>query len=297
MGDATQKMRGNGDAVELLSTQRLKPFENKEHNPESYEEMQLGCSPRIFSSVMRVNALAFAASPTSFILSLNWIVDLMSLISDANWQVQKRRKYRQHILSNYKPMMLEFMLALAPSNTERHSWFMIADIICILSKLKTAVKHFTVSTVIRYEQFGDVLDDFGLETILEKLMDGYTCPMSRGIVSLFVFYADDSKVTLNVCLGKQFHGEDLFFDGVWCNKQVNTETQPEVTRALCDMLPLGMVQELPFLGTRSTELYGAEAGVDIADGRKKKDNVCQLLLRTGMCFDEKIEEIAPTSIH
>ncbi|KAB5538148.1 hypothetical protein DKX38_015681 [Salix brachista] len=69
-------MRGNGNGVELLSTQRLKPFENKEHNPESYEDMQLDYSPRIFSSLERVNALAFAASPTSFILSMNWIVDL-----------------------------------------------------------------------------------------------------------------------------------------------------------------------------------------------------------------------------
>ena len=33
-----------------------------------------------------------------------------------------------------------------------------------------------------YEQFGVVLDDSGLETMLEKLMDDYICPMSRGIV-------------------------------------------------------------------------------------------------------------------
>lgn len=53
MDDATQKTRGNGNGVELLSTQRMKPFENKEHNPESYEDMQLGYSPRIFSSLER----------------------------------------------------------------------------------------------------------------------------------------------------------------------------------------------------------------------------------------------------
>jgi hypothetical protein len=36
-----------------------------------------------------------------------------------------------------------------------------------------------------YEQLGVVLDDSGLETMLEKLMDDYTCPMSRGFASLF----------------------------------------------------------------------------------------------------------------
>lgn len=40
---------------------------------------------------------------------------------------------------------------------------------------------------------------------------------------------DDSEVTLNVCLGKQFSGGELFFRGVRCEKHVNTETQPEVS--------------------------------------------------------------------
>lgn len=39
---------------------------------------------------------------------------------------------------------------------------------------------------------------------------------------------DDSEVTLNICLGKQFSGGELFFRGVRCDEHVNTETQPEV---------------------------------------------------------------------
>lgn len=42
---------------------------------------------------------------------------------------------------------------------------------------------------------------------------------------------DDSEVTLNVCLGKQFSGGELFFRGVRCDKHVNTETQSEVQYA------------------------------------------------------------------
>ncbi|KAL0424693.1 UNVERIFIED_CONTAM: DExH-box ATP-dependent RNA helicase DExH17 [Sesamum radiatum] len=41
------------------------------------------------------------------------------------------------------------------------------------------------------------------------------------------FHVDDSEVTLNVCLGKQFSGGELFFRGVRCEKHVNTETQSE----------------------------------------------------------------------
>lgn len=39
---------------------------------------------------------------------------------------------------------------------------------------------------------------------------------------------DDSEVTLNVCVGKQFTGGELFFRGVRCEKHVNTGTQSEV---------------------------------------------------------------------
>lgn len=39
---------------------------------------------------------------------------------------------------------------------------------------------------------------------------------------------DDAEVTLNVCLGKEFSGGELFFRGVRCEKHVNTETQAEV---------------------------------------------------------------------
>ena len=39
---------------------------------------------------------------------------------------------------------------------------------------------------------------------------------------------DDSEVTLNVCLGKQFTGGDLFFRGVRCEKHVNGPTYRDV---------------------------------------------------------------------
>lgn len=40
---------------------------------------------------------------------------------------------------------------------------------------------------------------------------------------------DDSEVTLNVCLGKQFSGGELFFRGMRCDKHVHTESISEVS--------------------------------------------------------------------
>jgi hypothetical protein len=42
------------------------------------------------------------------------------------------------------------------------------------------------------------------------------------------FHVDDSEVTLNVCLGKQFSGGELYFRGIRCENHVNSETQHEV---------------------------------------------------------------------
>ena len=35
-------------------------------------------------------------------------------------------------------------------------------------------------------KFGAVLDDFGLETMLDKLMEDFIRPISRGNISLFI---------------------------------------------------------------------------------------------------------------
>ncbi|KAF2557226.1 hypothetical protein F2Q68_00013977 [Brassica cretica] len=38
------------------------------------------------------------------------------------------------------------------------------------------------------------------------------------------FHVDDSEVSLNVCLGKQFSGGELYFRGVRCDHHVNSES-------------------------------------------------------------------------
>ncbi|KAH9322768.1 hypothetical protein KI387_017407, partial [Taxus chinensis] len=99
-------------------------------------------------------------------------------------------------------------------------------------------------------KYGAVLDDFGFYPMLDKLMTEFVTPMATVFFSALLgstldshhgfvveyskdrdkdlgFHVDDSEVTLNVCLGKQFTGGDLFFRGVRCDKHVNSETYQE----------------------------------------------------------------------
>ncbi|KAM7271741.1 hypothetical protein ACFE04_030955 [Oxalis oulophora] len=104
------------------------------------------------------------------------------------------------------------------------------------------------------KKFGAVLDDFGMETMLDKFMKDFISPLSKvffaevGGCSLDAhhgyvveygvdrdtelgFHVDDSEVTLNVCIGIEFSGRDLFFKGVRCDNHVNSTTLPNETVA------------------------------------------------------------------
>ncbi|KAG2265396.1 hypothetical protein Bca52824_072475 [Brassica carinata] len=97
--------------------------------------------------------------------------------------------------------------------------------------------------------FGVAFDDFGFESMLQKLLEdfirfclyllsvlfpevcgsgldshhGYVVEYGEYIETdagnthiILHFHVDDSEVTLNVCLGKQFSGGELYFRGVRC---------------------------------------------------------------------------------
>lgn len=66
---------------------------------------------------------------------------------------------------------------------------------------------------------------------------------SHNGLSIAGFHVDDSEVTLNVCLGKEFDGGELFFRGVRCDKHVNGESRPEVCSALPPSLPFDSLRE------------------------------------------------------
>ncbi|KAG4398038.1 hypothetical protein AAZX31_10G255100 [Glycine max] len=97
---------------------------------------------------------------------------------------------------------------------------------------------------------GVILDDFAFEAMLDRFMCDFIRPISQvfypelGGSSLdshhgFVveyginkdvelgLHEDEAEVTLNVCLGKEFSGGELFFQGVRCDAHVTSNAQPE----------------------------------------------------------------------
>ncbi|XP_023645577.1 uncharacterized PKHD-type hydroxylase At1g22950 [Capsella rubella] len=107
-----------------------------------------------------------------------------------------------------------------------------------------------------------VLEDFGLGIMLDKIMQDFIFPLCKGksilkcIQTTFLvffpdvcgamfdarhgfymetgedkeaelgFHVDDSDITLNVCLRKQFEGGKMLFAGTRCNKHMDAEIKP-----------------------------------------------------------------------
>ncbi|KAI3933502.1 hypothetical protein MKX01_022081 [Papaver californicum] len=264
------------------SHQRLRLNPNTDHNPENYEDLQLDFNPSIFTSLERYLPPSMLSVTRQ--LKVQYMNDILAryLPQGERIRVQRHRDYRQKIISNYQPLHRE-LYTMHPStffdqsfveaineNTEEslkriisepspgvYTFKMLSQGFCdlLLSEVDNFEKwvsetKFRIMRPNTMNKFGAVLDDFGLETMLDKLMDDFVRPISKvffpevGGATLdshhgFVveygkdrdvdlgFHVDDSEVTLNVCLGKQFSGGDLFFRGIRCDKHVNTESQPE----------------------------------------------------------------------
>ncbi|KAK5825667.1 hypothetical protein F383_22241 [Gossypium arboreum] len=278
----------NGNAVAVLpsmstvTANRLRLNPNTEHKPENYEGLQLEFSPLLFSSLERYLPPPMLSLPRDS--KLHYMRDIILRYSPdgERIRVQRHREYRQKIISHYQPLHRELYTMhasnfFAPSflkaiNENKEEGFrsimaeptlgvftfeMFQPRFCelLLSEVENFEKwvHETKFRIMRpntMNKFGAVLDDFGLETMLGKLMEDFIRPISKVFFSDvggstldshhgFVveygidrdvelgFHVDDSEVTLNVCLGKQFSGGDLFFRGVRCDKHVNTETQSD----------------------------------------------------------------------
>ncbi|KAI3885117.1 hypothetical protein MKW98_002509 [Papaver atlanticum] len=264
------------------SHQRLRLNPNTDHNPENYEDLKLEFNPCIFSSLERY--LPPSMLTVTRQLKVQYMNDILAryLPQGERIRVQRHREYRQKIIANYQPLHRE-LYTMDPAtffvqsfveainkNTEEslrsiisepspgvYTFEMLHQDFCkmLLSEVDNFEKwvsesNFRIMRPNTMNKYGAVLDDFGLETMLDKLMDDFVRPISKvffhevggstldshhGFVVEYGkdrdvdlgFHVDDSEVTLNVCLGKQFSGGDLFFRGIRCDKHVNTESQPE----------------------------------------------------------------------
>ncbi|KAG5022161.1 hypothetical protein JHK85_018503 [Glycine max] len=279
---------GNGTvAAASTASLRLRLNPNKEHKPDGYEDMQLDFSPNIFSSLERYLPPSMLNVTRDEKAKFMREILLKYLPLGERNRAQKHREYRERIIANYQPLHLELysvdpatffvptFLRAINDNTEQSYRSIVSEPfpgIFIFDIFQTHFCELLLSEIENFEKwvtetkfrimhpntmnkFGAVLDDFGLETMLDKLMEGFIRPLSREVGGStldshhgFVveygkdrdvdlgFHVDDSEVTLNVCLGKQFSGGELFFRGVRCEKHVNTGSHSE-QKALTPSVP------------------------------------------------------------
>ncbi|XP_010549099.1 PREDICTED: uncharacterized PKHD-type hydroxylase At1g22950 [Tarenaya hassleriana] len=269
-------------AVTVVPSQRLRLNPNKEHRPDSYEDLQLDFSSCIYSSLEKYLPPGMLGSKRDDKVKFMTDILLKYLPHGERSRAQRHREYRQKIISNYQPLHRELytlhptffflpsFLKAINENTEESFRSIISEPspgVFVFEMLQPSFCEMMLSEVENFEKwvneakfrimrpntmnkYGAVLDDFGLESMLEKLMEGFIRPISKvffpevGGATLdshhgFVveygqdrdvdlgFHVDDSEVTLNVCLGKEFVGGELFFRGTRCEKHVNTRTKSE----------------------------------------------------------------------
>ncbi|KAL9274829.1 2-oxoglutarate and iron-dependent oxygenase domain-containing protein [Drosera capensis] len=276
---------GNGiAAVSPAAPLRLKVSPNSEHKPDKYDDMETEMeefSPLLFSSLDRFLPNSMLSETRDVKAKYMREIMLKYFPRGERTRAQKHKAYRDKI-SRYEPLHTELYSVLATNFFVPSFLKAITDnsedsFRSIMSEPTPGVFTFEMfqpqfcdlllSEVENFEQwvferklrimqpntmneYGVVLDDFGLEAMLGKLMDDYIRPLSKvfyyevggstldshhGFVVEYgigrdidlAFHVDDSEVTLNVCLSKQFVGGELFFRGVRCEKHVNTETLPE----------------------------------------------------------------------
>ncbi|KAL5761160.1 hypothetical protein ACOSP7_019662 [Xanthoceras sorbifolium] len=275
-------MPPNGLPDTSTARHRLRLNPSAEHNPDSYDDLQLEFSPLLFSSLERY--LPPAMLSMSRDAKLQYMRDILLRYSPdgERTRIQRHKEYRQRIISNYQPLHRElytmhatnffvpsFLKAINENTVESFRSIMTEPIPGIYTfemlqphfceMLLTEVDNFerwiheTKFRIMRpntMNKFGAVLDDFGLETMLAKLMNDFIRPISRvffpdvggstldshhGFVVEYGmdrdvelgFHVDDSEVTLNVCVGRDFSGGELFFRGVRCDNHVNSETKSD----------------------------------------------------------------------
>ncbi|KFK39158.1 hypothetical protein AALP_AA3G207800 [Arabis alpina] len=271
-----------------VSCQRLRLNPNNEHRPDSYEDLQLDFPNSIYSSLEKYLPPNMLVSRREDKVKFMTDIMLRHLPHGERSRAQRHRDYRQKISSNYQPLHKE-LYTLVPTlcfvpdfikaineNTEesfRKILYEASPGVFVFDMLQPSFCEMMLSEIDNIEKwvgetkfrimrpntmnkYGAVLDDFGLDTMLDRLMEGFIRPISKvffndvGGATLdshhgFVveygenrdvdlgFHVDDSEVTLNVCLGKEFMGGELYFRGTRCEKHVNTATKSDESFDYC----------------------------------------------------------------
>jgi len=110
--------------------------------------------------------------------------------------------------------------------------------------------------------YGAMLDDFGFEIVLDELVSKIVNPLSKIVYPYLLhldshhgfiveyqmgkdvklnFHVDDSEVTLNVCLGKQFEKGELYFGGVRCQYHQQTAASAQEHKYVSHQPGIGLL--------------------------------------------------------
>lgn len=262
---------------------RLLKTPNVDHHPDNYDDLEnLEYPPAMYSAMERYLPPELLGAPRSRKLAVLQQILSKYRPSGERSRIQKHQEYRERIRQNFQPLhedlycldpekffVQTFLDAINEGTLEAirrimeepspgtFTFDMLQPTFC--SKVLDEVEHFerwAAQTRIKImrpntmNKYGAVLDDIGMESMLDELMAKFISPMAsllfmevggssldthHGFVVEYSmdrdlelgFHVDDSEVTLNVCLGKEFNGGELFFRGVRCDKHVNGEVRPE----------------------------------------------------------------------
>ncbi|EFJ08531.1 hypothetical protein SELMODRAFT_131662 [Selaginella moellendorffii] len=264
---------------------RLLKEPNLSHAPDNYDDLvNIEYPPSLYSTMEQYLPSHMLTAPRDKKLAFmdRVLVKYRPNGERARHSIQKHREYRDRVKDKYKRLH-EDLYTLDPDQifvepfrkaVENGSEAALREILTehspgvftftmlqpgFCSKVLEEVAHFekwaheVKVSVLRpntMNNYGAVLDDIGMETMLDQLMmkfirpfaallffnvGGATLDTHHGFVVEYSiggdldlgFHVDDSEVTLNVCLGKEFDGGELFFRGVRCDAHVNGEARSE----------------------------------------------------------------------
>ncbi|VAH76737.1 unnamed protein product [Triticum turgidum subsp. durum] len=283
------RMAGRPLGAAAYSDRRLRLNPNTEHKPQDYTDVRGEYAPAVYSALERHLPPSLLEADRD--VKLHFMRDILARYwphGERN-KVHRHKEYRQKIVHLYKPLHQELysmhpsafflptFLEAVRTNTEESiasimtepiagvfSFAMLQPNFCdmLLEEVENFEKwvhamKFKIMRPNTMNKYGAVLDDFGLEAMLNQFMEEFIAPISKvfypevggGTLDshhAFVveygkdrdvelgFHVDDSEVTLNVCLGKQFSGGELYFRGIRCENHVNSETQHEVHQEMYD---------------------------------------------------------------
>lgn len=272
--------------------------------------------------------------------------------AELSWN-QKRREYKERILSSYQPLHSQ-LYSMSPSSflvptflqaisgsTEESLLNVITEPapgVCAFAMLQPTFCEMLMAEVDNFLKWahrenqrivmpntidklgsGAALSDFGLDEMLDDLMKQFISPISTVLYpevggqlldtqhSFVVgygegdngigFHVDDCELTLNVCLGQQFTGGDMYFSGIRCRNHVNSEVHPK-EYFQCPQVP---GQALLYCGRHRSGTLPTTSGIRVNFTMWCRSSTFREMMKyrgkdfsdwCGKCFEDKCERQA-----